>query len=152
MIVVVIIGVLAAIAVPNFVAMQTRAREGSIKQNMHVLQTAVEDFNVRGAYLYPSNFSETIVEANPYCAGSDANASISMGLYFPTNDTYGPTAILPGNVRNPFARGNYAVHDGNDTNMGLANYTYNAALNIYQIRGIGARGVLDLILTPGEFR
>jgi len=35
MIVVVIIGILAAIAIPNFIAMQNRAKEGSVKSNMH---------------------------------------------------------------------------------------------------------------------
>ncbi len=38
MIVVVIIGILAAIAIPNFIAMQDRAKEGSTKANMHTFQ------------------------------------------------------------------------------------------------------------------
>ncbi len=44
MIVVVIIGILAAIAIPNFIAMQNRAKEGSTKANMHTFQlsTAAE--------------------------------------------------------------------------------------------------------------
>src|SRR2546430_8393389 len=37
MIVVVIIGILAAIAIPNFIAMQNRAKEGGTKANMHTL-------------------------------------------------------------------------------------------------------------------
>src|SRR6476660_9683675 len=37
MIVVVIIGILAAIAIANFLAMQNRAQEGSTKANMHTL-------------------------------------------------------------------------------------------------------------------
>ena len=45
-IVVVIIGILAAIAIPNFIAMQDRAREASVKANMHSFQLAVEDFAV----------------------------------------------------------------------------------------------------------
>ena len=40
MIVVVIIGILAAIAIPNFIAMQARAKEGSVKANMHTFQLA----------------------------------------------------------------------------------------------------------------
>lgn len=46
MIVVVIIGILAAIAIPNFIAMQARAREGSTKANMHTFQLAAEDYVV----------------------------------------------------------------------------------------------------------
>jgi len=44
MIVVVIIGILAAIAIPNFIAMQSRAKEGSTKSNMHTFQLAAEDY------------------------------------------------------------------------------------------------------------
>ena len=40
MIVVVVIGILAAIAIPNFIAMQNRAREGGTKANMHTFQLA----------------------------------------------------------------------------------------------------------------
>jgi len=45
MVVVVIIGILAAIAIPNFISMQKRAKEASVKNNMHTLQLASEDFS-----------------------------------------------------------------------------------------------------------
>ena len=53
MIVVVIIGILAAIAIPNFIAMQSRAKEGSTKANMHTFQLAAEDEGVKsdGKYM-----------------------------------------------------------------------------------------------------
>ncbi len=148
MVVVVIIGILAAIAIPNFIAMQVRAKEGSVKSNMHVLQTSVEDFNVRGAYKYPENFTQQIIQANPGYVGAEPN-TIVAGAYFPTNMSYGNTSILPGNVKNPFAPLNFAVHDGNDANMGLSNYAYDATNQTYTIRGIGYRGLLDLVLSPG---
>lgn len=52
MVVVVIIGILAAIAIPNFMRMQQRAKESSVKNNMHTLQLCVEDFATlnNGAY------------------------------------------------------------------------------------------------------
>src|SRR5438093_12941589 len=52
MIVVVIIGILAAIAIPNFIAMQNRAKEGSTKANMHTLQLAAEDYGVQSDGVY----------------------------------------------------------------------------------------------------
>ncbi len=52
MIVVLIIGILAAIAIPNFVAMQDRAKEGSTKENMHTFQLAAEDYAVQHDGLY----------------------------------------------------------------------------------------------------
>jgi len=46
MIVVVIIGILAAMAIPNYVNMQDHAKEASTKHNAHTLQLAVEDWAV----------------------------------------------------------------------------------------------------------
>ena len=64
MIVVVIIGILAAIAIPNFVEMQARAREASVKANMHSMQLAVEDFAVKNTGTYPVAADDAAVQAN----------------------------------------------------------------------------------------
>ena len=52
MIVVVVIGILAAIAIPNFIAMEDRAKEGSTKANMHTFQLAAEDYGVNSDGTY----------------------------------------------------------------------------------------------------
>src|SRR4030095_11709860 len=52
MIVVVLIGILAAIAIPNFIAMQDRAKEGSTKANMHTFQLSSEDYGVQKGGTY----------------------------------------------------------------------------------------------------
>ncbi len=52
MIVVVIIGILAAIAIPNFISMQDRAKEGSVKSNMHTTQLSCEDYAVQNVGNY----------------------------------------------------------------------------------------------------
>src|SRR5262245_28985871 len=64
MIVVVIIGILAAIAIPNFIAMQDRAREASVKANMHSYQLAMEDFAVKNTGTYPVAADNAAVLAN----------------------------------------------------------------------------------------
>ena len=55
MIVVVIIGILAAIAIPNFISMQSRAKEASAKSNGHTVQLAAEDFSVQNNGVYAGN-------------------------------------------------------------------------------------------------
>ena len=52
MIVVVIIGILASIAIPNFISMQDRAREAKVRTHSHSLQLAAEDFAVRNNGIY----------------------------------------------------------------------------------------------------
>jgi len=52
MIVVVIIGILAAIAIPNFMSMQDRAREAKVKSHAHALQLTAEDFAVNNDGIY----------------------------------------------------------------------------------------------------
>src|SRR2546427_134445 len=76
MIVVVIIGILAAIAIPNFIAMQNRAKEGSVKANMHTLQLAAEDYGVQNDGVY--------------CADGEAAAATGLGT------------PLPGSFKSPF--------------------------------------------------
>jgi prepilin-type N-terminal cleavage/methylation domain-containing protein len=118
MIVVVIIGILAAIAIPNFVAMQDRAREAAVKSNGHTAQLAVEDLAVQANGVYPDGGgAEGAIEAampggaafnNPFVGGdgftAGAGAAEGMVDYSdPTTtgvanqyrlDCYGKTAVL----------------------------------------------------------
>jgi prepilin-type N-terminal cleavage/methylation domain-containing protein len=52
MIVVVIMGLLASISIPNFIKMQDRAKEAKVKGAAHTLQLAAEDYAVRNGGIY----------------------------------------------------------------------------------------------------
>jgi prepilin-type N-terminal cleavage/methylation domain-containing protein len=55
MIVVVIVGILAVLAIPNFVSMQSRAREAAVKSNAHTVQLAAEDFSAQNDGVYATD-------------------------------------------------------------------------------------------------
>lgn len=112
MIVVVIIGILAAIAIPNYVSMQDRAREGSVKGNAHACQLYVEDEGVKANGVYPVD-DGTVADAlnpeytNPFtgdafadgAAGADAgvcyyDAADDQTSYLITANGKDGTAIL----------------------------------------------------------
>ena len=129
MIVVVIIGILAAIAIPNFIAMQNRAKEGSTKANMHTLQLAAEDYGVTYDGVYATAIATNLVADR-----------------------------LPGNFKNPFdgtsGSGNSwearATMGGNPTTKsGLTSYA-DSANNTYNIKGYGKVAPLSLVLTSGQ--
>ena len=55
MIVAIIISIIVAIAIPNLIRLQDRARESGVKANMHTMQLAIEDFAVQTLGTYPDN-------------------------------------------------------------------------------------------------
>lgn len=59
MIVVVILGLLAAVAIPNFTRLTNRARESRVKVNMHAIQLAAEDFALLSSGRYPDDAADT---------------------------------------------------------------------------------------------
>jgi type IV pilus assembly protein PilA len=118
MIVVVIIGRLAAIAIPNFVAMQDRARESSVKANMHSLQLAMEDFAVKNTGVYPVAADAAAVKAN-FPAGT-----------YPTNPFTGVADEAPTYGAAPAAQGRYGPSTMTTTNYTLQGYGKSALMSL----------------------
>ena len=133
MIVVVIIGILAAIAIPNFINMQARAKEASVKSNCHTVQLAAEDFAVQNDGVYAGN------------------VGVDMA---PNGDTI--TAMLPGGalLENPFTKLPTEPVDLAAATPGQTGYVpiIVAAVNIgYNITGCGKdAGVTVITLSSGQ--
>ena len=127
MIVVVIIGILAAIAIPNFISMQARAKEASVKGNMHTMQLAFEDFAVQSDGTYPED-----------------GASVTPSLK--TVEDLCPNMEYPKNpfdsADNPFEWDAAPTYSG-DIGANDANATD------YIIKGYGKDALLELELTTG---
>jgi type IV pilus assembly protein PilA len=128
MIVVVIIGILAAIAIPNFVAMQNRAKEGSTKANMHTFQLAAEDHGVQNDGAYATD-AANVLSLLPAAGSTFKNPFSNL-----TTNSYEDRAS--------FAAAATAT-------PGITSYADSLASN-YNIKGHGKTAALTLILTAGQ--
>jgi len=92
MIVVVVIGLLAAMAIPNYMNMQNHAKEASTKSNAHTVQLAVEDYSVRNEGLYSANAADL----TPLLPGQGLMANPFSGVM--SEPQFGAAAIAPGEI------------------------------------------------------
>ena len=130
MIVVVIIGILAAIAIPNFIAMQDRAKEGAVKANMHTFQLAAEDYGVQNNGTYSAD-----------CAG--------VAPLLPRGGA---------NFKNPFNSASASFTDAGawavpqttgSTTAGITAYQDSVQLK-YQVCGRAKSGEISMVLSSGQ--
>ena len=130
MIVVVIIGILAAIAIPNFIAMQDRAKEGATKTNMHTFQLSAEDYGIQNSGAYATDASSVaglippagITFVNPFSSGSSAWIDVAAWSVPLTTGSAVP---------------------------GIVAYSDSLAMR-YQVAGRGRSGDIGLVLTSGQ--
>ena len=134
MIVVVIIGILAAIAIPNFIAMQARAKEGSTKANMHTFQLSAEDYGVQndGAY------------------GTAATVAGLLPGQPPGTNFKNPFDKTVGSGNSWVAAGTWATPlQTGSTKAGITAYLDSSSIK-YQVAGRGKSGEIGLVLSSGQ--
>ena len=129
MIVVVIIGILAAIAIPNFISMQSRAREGGVKANMHSFQLSAEDYGVQNDGVYAAT-GGPVVSLIPGGDGGFTNTFSGLtgeGVAWETRASYaGPVSTTPG----------------------ITSYKDSVG-SAYSVKGYGQRSAIPIVLTSG---
>ena len=162
MVVVVIIGILAAIAIPNFISMQKRAKEAAVKNNMHTIQLAIEDFATLSEGYYPINLAQTVALA----ANAGVNATTVAGAD-PLNGVPVQPCLLPTSIRNPVVAANntaQTAHPAPAFVLGLEGIVYTDFMDNagaaaagspsnctnYLISGMGVDAALTLTLTSGQ--
>ena len=133
MIVVVIIVILAAIAIPNFIALQNRAKEGSTKANMHTFQLSAEDYGVQndGAYAAGAAAVAALLPAAGTTFKNPFDRSVGSGNSWKDVATYA----------NPLPTGS--------TLSGIIAYA-DTSQNAYVISGRGKTADLTLTLPSGQ--
>jgi prepilin-type N-terminal cleavage/methylation domain-containing protein len=131
MVVVVIIGLLAAVAIPNYASMQRNAQEGGVKSNMHTLQLVMEDYSVQNDGYYPTSAVSALPDGR-------------------TLEDLCPTGSFP---VNPFTSSPSSVNFNSDPPAGSpGQLAVNPALaTMYIIKGNGAEGdTLEINLSTGQ--
>jgi prepilin-type N-terminal cleavage/methylation domain-containing protein len=129
MIVVVVIGILAAIAIPNFQSMQARAREGGVKANMHSFQLSAEDYGVQNDGTYASA-GDVVVSLIP---GGNGNFKNSFTGHAGENEAWE-------------TRSSYA---GPSTSTpGITSYK-DSVTTSYSVKGFGQKQAIPIVLTSG---
>lgn len=100
MVVVVIIGILAAIAIPTFISMEFKAKEAAVRSNMHTIDVTLEDYATTYGSIYPTSLSDTnflqllpdqVMPNNPYSTGN------SMGV-IANNNVNDPVTYAAGHT------------------------------------------------------
>jgi prepilin-type N-terminal cleavage/methylation domain-containing protein len=114
LVVILIIGILLALIIPNFVLFQERARRSSVKNNMHVVQTALEAYAVDHYGNYPN---EDVV-------WDDATDEGSISLWFPGGDPIGIEGEpKPGNFPvNPYDGKRYNSDEKDEMDLDYEEY------------------------------
>lgn len=132
MIVVVIIGILAAIAIPNLISLQSRAKEASVKSNCHTVQLASEEWSVMSMGIYPNDVDTDLTPSG--------DRLIDML----------PNGIM---LQNPFTKANTEPVNGVAANPGEIGYVPVLVGGItlsYSITGAGNGGVVVITMTGGQ--
>ena len=131
MIVVVVLGILVAVALPNFIGLQQRANEGTVKATMHTVQMSMEDFALLNDGVYPTSATSTVPD------GRTLAQVCPIGNYPKNPWTHASTVVL---------------FNANPTLGHKGELALNPAMSgTYLIKANGANGdTLPLTLTSGQ--
>jgi prepilin-type N-terminal cleavage/methylation domain-containing protein len=137
LVVVVIIGILAAIALPNFIGAQQKAKTASVKGNMRTVQIASESYATDTGGVYCASGTGTIVN---YLPGGTNTLGGSTGN-LPVNPcTNAATAVAAASVTNVPTQRSTAPGTFGTGNVGYSQVTVSVTGDSYAIIGGDARG------------
>lgn len=125
MVVVTIIGILAAIAIPNYVIMKEKAHQAATKSNMQATAVCVHAYAVDFDGIYPSDLNTSGQGFGYYFPGGDEDMQTRLGT-LPTNSYSGlemnVVEFVIHNYANSGDNANVSVPGPNYLNLGGAGY------------------------------
>lgn len=126
-IVLVVIGILAAIAIPNYVLMVSRAKESKVKENSHCVQLAIELYATANDGVY-SDADDASIIANivPLLPGQQRLKNSFSG---------NRSEPVPGAAANPGEVGYQVTAGGAGVNVGYTVTGFGRTANIITING-----------------
>jgi prepilin-type N-terminal cleavage/methylation domain-containing protein len=128
MIVVVVIGILAAIAIPNFVRMVINAKEAGVKSNSHTVQMAAEDFAVQNDGIYATDLSSV-----SSISGETMVDMLPQNSFLENPFTKAATEPIDGAAGAPGETGYAPIVDGSGTNIGYTITGYGKAATVISL-------------------
>lgn len=121
LIVIIIIGILAAIAIPMFLNQRDKAKESAVKEGVHSIQIGIQSYAVDNEDVYPA------------AGGVTVGALGDLVDNWPNN----PWETAPHPMEDADAKGDFV-------------YTTNADQSSFKLDGVGKDGAGDYIITVGD--
>ena len=164
----IVLPVLLAISIPNFISMQTKAKEIMIKANMHNIRMTVEQFPLMTDGYYPATINTTVGDILDQL-GSHGDDELSLADAGTNDPATGAqlnateNALLEENYVNPFKNGPHGLVlgtwiDGEPTwSSETSGMVWYVPLGIngnyaagYKIYGVGAKEILTYVLSSED--
>jgi prepilin-type N-terminal cleavage/methylation domain-containing protein len=140
LVVVVVIGILASIALPNFIGAMQKAKAAGVKGNMHMVQVAAEAYAADTGGIYADDFSSPVKNYLP--GGSNSLTGSAGNLPVNPCTSTAQSSIPLSMIRGPIGLAN-ARANTSPVKFGNAGETQYAGFNnSYAVTGTDAAGYI----------